>query len=108
MTIEFQDSNFDKEVKQSKGLVLIDFWAPWCGPCKMQGPIVEELAKEFSQDEAIKIGKLNVDENQTTSQEFGVMSIPTLIIFKDGKVAEQLVGLQSKDALTKKIKEHLK
>ena len=96
--ITFTDQNFKEEIKE--GVVLVDFWAPWCGPCQQQGPIVEELAKEV---ENAKVGKLNVDNNQQTAQEFGVMSIPTLIIFKDGNPVETLVGVHEKDDLKKKI-----
>ncbi|OIO48268.1 MAG: thioredoxin [Parcubacteria group bacterium CG_4_9_14_0_2_um_filter_41_8] len=94
------DQNFKDEIKQ--GITLVDFWAPWCGPCQQQGPIIEELAKEV---ENAKVGKLNVDNNQITAQEFGVMSIPTLIIFKDGNPIETLVGVHQKEDLKKKIQD---
>ena len=100
--MDFTDQNFKKEVLDSKILVLVDFWAPWCGPCRTQGPIIEKLEKEYAGGD-IKIGKMNVDENSAIPQKFGVMSIPTLIIFKDGKLVEQMVGVQSKDILQKKL-----
>ena len=81
--------------------MLVDFWAPWCGPCKVQGPILEELAQEMG--EKAVIAKLNVDENQQTSSRYGVMSIPTLILFKGGKPIETMVGLQDKQYIKKKI-----
>jgi len=96
------DQNFQGEVLESKTPVLVDFWAPWCGPCRILGPIVEELAKEY-EGKAIKIAKMNVDENQNTPMKYGIMGIPTLILFKDGKEFEKMVGLQSKEALTEKI-----
>lgn len=97
--ITFSDQNFETEVLQSGSPVLVDFWAPWCGPCKMIGPIVEEIAKEY-ESKGVKVGKLNVDENPEMAQKFGVMSIPTLIIFKDGELKEQLVGMQDKAKIT--------
>ncbi|TAL20288.1 thioredoxin [Patescibacteria group bacterium] len=79
--------------------VLVDFWAPWCGPCRVQGPVVEELAREMN-GKKVKIGKMNVDENPETAQRYGVMSIPTLMIFKKGEVVQQLVGVQTKEKLS--------
>lgn len=93
----FTDQNFDQEVMKSDKPTLVDFWAPWCGPCQMMGPIMEELATELG-DKA-KIGKLNVDENPVTAQNFTVMSIPTVMIFKDGKMIQKFVGVQSKEVL---------
>jgi thioredoxin 1 len=90
MALEFTDDNFAKEVLQSDKPVLVDFWAPWCGPCKMIGPIVEKLANELSA--TVKIGKLNVDDNQATAGEYNVMSIPTLLLFKNGKVVGTTMG----------------
>jgi thioredoxin 1 len=95
--ISITDANFDNEVVKSAQPVLVDFWAVWCGPCQMQGPIVEEVAKDF--DGKAKIGKLNVDENPQTAQKFGVMSIPTILIFKGGNVVKQFIGVQSKETL---------
>lgn len=99
------DSNFQQEVVQSKTPVLVDFWAPWCGPCRIVGPVVEELAKEF--EGRMKVGKLNVDENQQTAGEFGVMSIPTLLFFKEGKPVDSVVGAQSKDTIKQKMEKLL-
>ena len=107
MAIELNDQNFSSEIKDFSGVALVDFWAPWCGPCKMQGPIIEDIAKELSGEERVKITKLNVDDNQHTAQEWQIMSIPTLKIFKNGKVVEELIGLQSKNFLLDKIKQHL-
>lgn len=91
------DQNFESEVAQNKLPVLVDFWAPWCGPCRIISPIVEELAKEF--EGKIKVGKLNVDENPETAGKFGVMSIPTLLMFKEGKPVDSIVGAQSKETI---------
>lgn len=106
MLLEFNDKDFDKQVIQSSSPVLIDFWAPWCGPCRIQGPIVEELAKQF-EGKNIKIGKMNVDENIETAQKYNIMSIPTLILFNGGKPEKVFVGLRSKEELEKEIKKYL-
>ncbi|MEI7891282.1 MAG: thioredoxin [bacterium] len=98
---EFTDQNFEKDVLQSDVPVLVDFWAPWCGPCQMMGPIVEQLAEEIG-DKA-KVGKINVDENPEISSKFGIMSIPAIKIFKGGKVVKEFTGVQPKDALKKEI-----
>lgn len=97
--------NFQTQILGAKGKVaLVDFWAPWCGPCQMQGPIVDELAGEIG-DKAV-IAKLNVDDNQDIAGQYGVMSIPTLLIFKDGEVVEQMVGVHQKEDLMKAIEKH--
>ncbi|WP_087971842.1 thioredoxin [Oceanobacillus rekensis] len=96
------DQNFTEET--SKGLVLADFWAPWCGPCKMIAPVLEEIDGEM--EEKVQIVKLDVDENQETAGKFGVMSIPTLLLFKDGNVVDQVIGFQPKEALTDLINKH--
>jgi thioredoxin 1 len=101
----FTDSNFKKEVLESNIPVLVDFWANWCGPCKMIGPVVEELAKEYAGK--MKIGKLDVDTNSSSASTYGVMSIPTLIFFKNGKVMDQVSGALNKPALKQKIEENL-
>ncbi|MEH7379730.1 thioredoxin [Bacillus sp. JJ1533] len=96
------DQNFDTETKE--GLVLADFWAPWCGPCKMIAPVLEELDTEIG--DKVKIVKLDVDDNQETAAKFGVMSIPTLLVFKDGEVVDKVVGYQPKEALAGKLANH--
>ena len=101
----FTDSNFKKEVLESSAPVLVDFWANWCGPCKMIGPAVEELAKEYAGK--VKIGKIDVDSNPHSASSYGVMSIPTLMFFKGGKVMDQVTGALSKAALKQKIEENL-
>jgi thioredoxin 1 len=98
---EFDDTNFDREVLQSNIPVLVDFWAPWCGPCRMIAPTIDELAKENSGK--IKIGKLNTDQAQNTAIKYDVTSIPTLIIFKDGEIVDRFVGVQPKSRLQQAI-----
>ncbi len=97
MATEFTDANFATEVIASDKPVLVDFWAPWCGPCKMIGPIVEKLSKELAG--TVKIGKVNVDDNQAVAAEYGVMSIPTLILFKGGKAVATTQGFQPEPKL---------
>ncbi len=100
--IELNDENFQKEVLDSKGTIIVDFFAEWCGPCKMMAPIYDEASKEAG--EKARFGKVNVDANQKTAQKHGIMSIPTIIIFKDGKEVEKLMGVQDKETLLSKIK----
>ncbi len=103
--IEVTDANFKKEVLESTTPVLVDFWAEWCGPCKMIAPVVEQLAKDF--EGKLKVGKVDVDSNQQTSMQFGIRSIPTLLIFKNGRVVDQIVGAVPKQALADKVTRHL-
>ncbi|SDH34674.1 thioredoxin [Alteribacillus persepolensis] len=101
--VNVSDQNFADETSQ--GVVLADFWAPWCGPCKMIAPVLEEIDSEMGEN--IKIAKLDVDENQETAGKYGVMSIPTLLVFKDGEVVEQVVGFQPKEQLVELLNKHL-
>jgi len=101
--VKMTDENFAKNI--SKGVTLVDFWATWCGPCRRQGPIVEEIAGELG-DKAL-IGKLDVDHNKKISGEYYIRTIPTIIIFKDGEVMERLVGLQTKESLVAAINRYL-
>lgn len=96
-TLKFTTDNFEEEVLKSDKPVLVDFWATWCAPCRMQGPIVEELADERSD---IKVGKLDVDENPEIAEKYGVMSIPTLLVIENGEVVHQMVGVQTKKQIS--------
>jgi thioredoxin 1 len=96
------DGNFKTEVESFPGVALVDFWAAWCAPCRIQGPIVEELASELA-NENIKIAKLNVDENRAVTDQFQVRSIPTLVLFKAGRQVNQLVGVQTKETLKRQL-----
>lgn len=97
MALEVTDATFEQEVLQSDKVVMVDFWAPWCGPCRILGPIVDELAAEY--EGKAKIVKLNVDESPNTASQYGVQGIPTLIFYKNGEPVGQIVGVQPKDAL---------
>ncbi|MFH1186556.1 MAG: thioredoxin [Candidatus Levyibacteriota bacterium] len=101
--VKLTDQNFEEEVLKAKLPVLVDFWAEWCMPCRVVDPIVDELAKEYQGK--IKVGKLNVDESGDTAQSFGIMSIPSIYIFKDGKPVKTMIGAQSKDNFKKAIDE---
>ena len=103
--VTFTDQNFDQEVLQSTIPVLVDFWAPWCMPCRVVSPTIEELGKEYSGK--IKVGKLNVDENPKTAGAYGVMSIPSILIFKNGKPVKTMIGAQGKHSFKKGIEEVL-
>ncbi|UCD85781.1 MAG: thioredoxin [Deltaproteobacteria bacterium] len=105
MEIELTEANFDKEVLEATLPVLVDFWAPWCGPCKMVAPIVKELSEEYAG--RLKVGKLNTDEHPGLAEKYGIRGIPTLIVFKGGKGVEQLVGALPKSQLQKIIDKHM-
>jgi thioredoxin 1 len=101
MAVQITSDNFEQEVLKSDTPVLIDFWAPWCGPCKMVAPVVEEIANE--QKDKLKVGKVNVDEAQDIAGRYGIMSIPTLLYFDGGEVKQQLVGAMPKDEILRRI-----
>lgn len=103
--IQLTDENFEQEVVKSAQPVLVDFWAPWCGPCRMIGPVIEELAKEYAGK--VKVCKLNTDEAQDSAAKYQISAIPTILLFKGGKVTQQLVGLQPKEELKKHLDELL-
>jgi len=102
--INLTDSNFDQEVANSSTPVLVDFWATWCGPCKMIAPIIDEIAEEKGAN--LKVAKVDVDQNQAVSARYGIRAIPTLLIFKNGEVKEQIVGMVSKKDLLAKVEAH--
>lgn len=101
--LELTDTNFDKTIQE--GVTLVDFWAPWCAPCMMQGPIVEKVASQV--DGTAKVAKLNVDDGQQAAMQYGVRSIPTLIVFKDGEAVQQFVGVQSEEQLVSALQNAL-
>jgi thioredoxin 1 len=104
--IELNDGNFESEVLKSDKPVLVDFWATWCGPCRMVGPVVEEIAKDY--EGKLKVGKLNVDESSQTAVQYGIMSIPSLLFFKGGKVIDQIIGAVPKQHFVEKIDKIIK
>ena len=101
----FTDQNFEDEVIKNEQAVLVDFWAPWCAPCRIVSPIIEELAKEY--EGKLKVGKVNVDENPNSASRFGIMSIPSIVFFKKGEVVKTMIGAQSKENFKKGIEEVL-
>jgi thioredoxin 1 len=103
--LELTDANFATEVESAEGLVLVDFWAPWCMPCRIVGPVVEQLAEEYSG--RVKVGKLNVDESPATAAAYAIRSIPTLALFKDGEPVEGVLGAVPRAQLQKMIQQHL-
>lgn len=104
--VHVTDSSFKTEVLDHKGLVLVDFWAPWCGPCQMLGPVISEIAEE--NPDKVKVTKVNVDEERETGMKYGIMSIPTVMLFKDGEVVESMIGLLPKESFLEVIQKHSK
>jgi len=105
MAFELTDTNFQEEVLDKEGLTVIDFWAEWCGPCKMISPIIEDLANDY--EGKVLIGKVNVDDNPELSIKYGIRSIPTILFVKDGEIVDKMVGATSKQVLASKVDEHL-
>ncbi len=103
---DITDQNFEEEIESGEGLYMVDFWAEWCGPCRVIAPMVDELAGEYL-EKGLKVGKLNVDHNQETSTRFGVRSIPAVLFFKDGELVDQVVGAGPKAMYENKVLEHL-
>ena len=103
--IDINDNTFEEEVINAKELTIVDFWAPWCGPCRKLGPVLDEIEQEFSGK--VKVVKLNTDENLKTAKDYSVSGLPTLLIFKDGKPLERLVGLMQKSSIVSNIEKHI-
>ena len=101
MALEINDANFEELVLQADKPVLVDFWAEWCGPCRMVGPLVEELAKEY--EGRVEIGKMNVDDNVETPETYGIRNIPTILFFKDGKLVDKQIGATQKTVIASKV-----
>lgn len=105
-TLQVSDDTFTSQIEDAKGLAIVDFWAAWCGPCRMVGPIVEQLATEYA-DRGVTVGKLDVDQNPRTTARFNVRSIPSILFFKDGTLVDTIVGAVPKAHLEQKIEHHL-
>ena len=104
-TLEFTDQNFEEEVLKSEKTVLVDFWAEWCGPCRMMGPAVESIAADYAG--RAKVGKLNVDQNQSVASRYNIRSIPTLLLFKNGQIQDQIIGAKPKDFIARLLDKNI-